>query len=54
VKAHIARITEKLEQQTRLQVAMLAILAHEKLCPDPGCQCRRHTQPPVFSVITAA
>ncbi|MFJ3713757.1 LuxR C-terminal-related transcriptional regulator [Streptomyces sp. NBC_01267] len=27
VKAHIARIVEKLEQQTRLQVAVLAVLA---------------------------
>src|SRR5947207_12220623 len=44
VKAHIARIVEKLEQQTRLQVAVLAVLAHEKLCADPGCVCRRHTQ----------
>ncbi|WP_405890180.1 helix-turn-helix transcriptional regulator [Streptomyces sp. NBC_00133] len=40
VKAHIARIVEKLERQTRLQVAVLAVLAHEKLCADPRCGYR--------------
>ena len=43
VKAHIARIVEKLGQQTRLQVAMLGVLAHEKLCADPRCECRHVT-----------
>ncbi|MFJ9542601.1 LuxR C-terminal-related transcriptional regulator [Streptomyces sp. NPDC101225] len=54
VKAHIARIVEKLEQQTRLQVAVLAVLAHEKLCADPDCECSRSTQPPGFHVPMAA
>ncbi|MGW1656194.1 LuxR C-terminal-related transcriptional regulator [Streptomyces atratus] len=54
VKAHIARIVEKLEQQTRLQVAVLAVLAHEKLCSDPRCECRETGVPPGFSVTTAA
>lgn len=54
VKAHIARIVEKLEQQTRLQIAVLAVLAHGKLCADPGCECRRHTSPPGFAVMAAA
>ncbi|MFI6730824.1 response regulator transcription factor [Streptomyces atratus] len=54
VKAHIARIVEKLEQQTRLQVAVLAVLAHEKLCSDPRCECRETGVPPGFSVATAA
>lgn len=54
VKAHIARIVDKLEQQTRLQVAVLSVLAHEKLCADPGCACRSCTPPPGFSVIMAA
>ncbi|MEU4495288.1 helix-turn-helix transcriptional regulator [Streptomyces sp. NPDC023998] len=40
VKAHIARIVEKLERQTRLQVAVPAVLAHEKLCADPRCGYR--------------
>ena len=43
VKAHIARIVEKLGQQTRLQVAMLGVLAHGKLCADPRCACRHVT-----------
>ncbi|UXY30820.1 response regulator transcription factor [Streptomyces sp. HUAS TT20] len=54
VKAHIARIVEKLEQQTRLQVAVLAVLAHEKLCTDLRCECREMSLPPGFSVTTAA
>ncbi|MDX3671781.1 LuxR C-terminal-related transcriptional regulator [Streptomyces europaeiscabiei] len=39
VKAHVARIVEKLEQQTRLQAAVLSALAHELLCADPQCTC---------------
>jgi DNA-binding NarL/FixJ family response regulator len=39
VKAHVARIVEKLDQQTRLQVAVLSVLAHELLCTDPRCAC---------------
>lgn len=54
VKAHIARIVKKLEQQTRLQVAMLAMLAHEELCADPQCECHRHTAPSGFSATRAA
>ncbi|WP_371790420.1 helix-turn-helix transcriptional regulator [Streptomyces sp. NBC_01471] len=53
VKAHIARIVEKLDQQTRLQVAVLAVLAHEELCSDPRCECRETGVPP-GSVMTAA
>ncbi|MFC5203839.1 MULTISPECIES: helix-turn-helix transcriptional regulator [Streptomyces] len=37
VKAHIARIIEKLGQETRLQAAMLSVLAHGLLCSHPGC-----------------
>ncbi|MET9662607.1 helix-turn-helix transcriptional regulator (plasmid) [Streptomyces sp. NBC_00376] len=54
VKAHIARIVEKLEQQTRLQVAVLAVLAHEQLCSDLRCECRETGVPPGFSVTAAA
>ncbi|WP_411081033.1 response regulator transcription factor [Streptomyces sp. cmx-18-6] len=46
VKAHIARIVEKLEQQTRLQVAVLAVLAHETLCGDLRCECHETGVPP--------
>ncbi|GGT71681.1 hypothetical protein GCM10010207_82330 [Streptomyces atratus] len=54
MKAHIARIVEKLEQQTRLQVAVLAALAHEQLCSDPRCECHETGVPPGFSVTAAA
>ncbi|MFJ2610227.1 LuxR C-terminal-related transcriptional regulator [Streptomyces sp. NPDC091279] len=39
VKAHIARIIEKLGHQTRLQTAVLAVLAHGALCVDADCTC---------------
>ncbi|KUH39233.1 MULTISPECIES: helix-turn-helix domain-containing protein [Streptomyces] len=45
VKAHVARIVEKLGQQTRLQAAVLSVLAHDALCADPRCP-RRHAVPP--------
>ncbi|MFJ5850806.1 MULTISPECIES: helix-turn-helix domain-containing protein [unclassified Streptomyces] len=48
VKAHIARIVEKLEQQTRLQIAVLAVLAHERICSDLLCECREASVSPVF------
>ncbi|MFJ6630704.1 LuxR C-terminal-related transcriptional regulator [Streptomyces sp. NPDC091376] len=54
VKAHIARIVEKLGQQTRLQVAILAVLAHEKLCADPCCDSRHAALPPGFMMPAAA
>lgn len=37
VKAHIANIVDKTEQQTRTQAAILAALAHDELCPDSAC-----------------
>ncbi|MCX4549891.1 helix-turn-helix transcriptional regulator [Streptomyces sp. NBC_01387] len=37
VKAHIARIVEKLGQQSRLQAAVLSVVAHDLLCADPYC-----------------
>lgn len=46
VKAHVARIVEKLEQQTRLQVAVVSVLAHELLCTDPRCACGSATPRP--------
>jgi DNA-binding NarL/FixJ family response regulator len=39
VKAHIARIVEKLGYQTRLQTAVLAVLVHDMLCADTSCAC---------------
>ncbi|MBO7936891.1 LuxR C-terminal-related transcriptional regulator [Streptomyces antibioticus] len=39
VKAHIARIIEKLGYQTRLQTAVLAVLVHDALCADADCTC---------------
>lgn len=42
VKAHIARIVDKLGQQTRLQAAVLSVLVHPTLCTDTHCACR-HT-----------
>ncbi|MEU6366454.1 helix-turn-helix transcriptional regulator [Streptomyces sp. NPDC046931] len=39
VKAHIARIIEKLGHQTRLQTAVLAVLVHDALCVDTDCAC---------------
>lgn len=53
VKAHIARIVEMLDQQTRLQVTVLAVPAHEELCSDPRCECRETDVPP-GSLMTAA
>lgn len=46
VKAHIARIVEKLGQETRLQVAVLSVLAHGTLCVDSSCPCRHSALPP--------
>ena len=40
VKAHIARIVDKLGQQTRLQAAVLSVVAHHELCTDTHCACR--------------
>ncbi|KPI04370.1 transcriptional regulator, LuxR family [Actinobacteria bacterium OK074] len=37
VKAHVARVVEKLGQRTRLQAAVLAVLAHDALCADDDC-----------------
>ncbi|MET9535343.1 helix-turn-helix transcriptional regulator [Streptomyces sp. NPDC006649] len=42
-KAHIARIVEKLGQQTRLQAAVLSVISHDLLCADP--YCTRHQKP---------
>ncbi|WP_079148924.1 helix-turn-helix domain-containing protein [Streptomyces agglomeratus] len=46
VKAHIARIVDKLGQHTRLQVAVLSVLAHGTLCVDSCCPCRHFALPP--------
>ncbi|MEU5020991.1 LuxR C-terminal-related transcriptional regulator [Streptomyces angustmyceticus] len=40
VKAHIARISDKLGQQTRLQAVVLSVLVHHALCADTHCECR--------------
>lgn len=40
VKAHISRILAKLGQTSRLQAAVISVLAHDRLCPDP--RCTRH------------
>ncbi|MEU8564580.1 helix-turn-helix transcriptional regulator [Streptomyces cyaneofuscatus] len=45
VKAHTARILEKLEQETRLQAAVVSVLSHNVLCVDPFCLCRHSTVP---------
>ena len=37
VKAHISRILAKLCQTSRLQAAVISVLAHDRLCPDPRC-----------------
>ncbi|WP_328538571.1 helix-turn-helix transcriptional regulator [Streptomyces sp. NBC_00344] len=52
VKAHIARIVEKLGQQTRLQAAVLAVLAHDVLCVDADCAHRQ--RPPLSEIVEAA
>ncbi|MER7107934.1 helix-turn-helix transcriptional regulator [Streptomyces sp. NPDC000229] len=54
VKAHIARIVEKLEQQTRLQAAVLSVIAHEVLCVDCHCACRQDPLRPAFRGPSAA
>lgn len=54
VKAHIARIVEKLGQRTRLQVAVLAVLAHERLCDDPRCVETPRSAPPALAAPAAA
>ncbi|CAL9396911.1 hypothetical protein SUDANB37_01395 [Streptomyces sp. enrichment culture] len=46
VKAHIARIAEKLERETRLQVSVLSALSHDDLCVDPSCPGRHSVAPP--------
>ncbi|MDT0465805.1 response regulator transcription factor [Streptomyces gibsoniae] len=54
VKAHIARIVEKLGQETRLQAAVLSVLVHNTLCDDVRCSCRyaatAEELPPAFAV----
>ncbi|MCF3135568.1 response regulator transcription factor [Streptomyces olivochromogenes] len=40
VKAHIANIVDKTEQETRTQAAILAALAHDELCSDSACTRR--------------
>jgi DNA-binding NarL/FixJ family response regulator len=40
VRAHIARIVDKLGQRTRLQAAVLSVLVHHALCTDTHCACR--------------
>ncbi|MEU8933229.1 helix-turn-helix transcriptional regulator [Streptomyces sp. NPDC048409] len=37
VKAHIQRIVMKLDQNSRLEAAVLSVLAHHLLCSDPHC-----------------
>ncbi|TGB09251.1 helix-turn-helix transcriptional regulator [Streptomyces sp. MZ04] len=37
VKAHTARVLEKLELPSRLEAAVVSVLLHEALCEDPGC-----------------
>ncbi|MFI6728185.1 helix-turn-helix transcriptional regulator [Streptomyces sp. R-74717] len=54
VKAHIARIAEKLGQETRLQVAVLSALSHSALCVDPPCPCRHSALPPGTLKASAA
>ncbi|RDG39346.1 helix-turn-helix domain-containing protein [Streptomyces corynorhini] len=46
VKAHIARIANKLGQETRLQVAVVSVLSHAVLCGDPSCPCRHSALSP--------
>lgn len=48
VKAHVARIVEKLGQQTRPQAAVPAALAHDALCADADCANR---QEPTLSAL---
>ncbi|WP_328681989.1 helix-turn-helix transcriptional regulator [Streptomyces sp. NBC_00322] len=43
VKAHISRIRAKLGQTSRLRAAVISVLAHDRLCPDP--RCTRHLPP---------
>jgi len=45
VKAHLARIMEKLGQETRLQAAVLSVLSHNVLCADPCCPRGHSTLP---------
>jgi hypothetical protein len=40
VRTHIARIVDKLGQQTRLQAAVLSVPVHHALCTDTHCACR--------------
>ena len=53
VKAHVARIVQKLGQRTRLQAAVLSVLAHPLLCGDTACGCagRRPVLAPDRAVI---
>lgn len=54
VKAHIARIMDKLEQQTRLQAAVLSVLVHDVLCADRCCAFWRSVVPPGLRELSAA
>ncbi|MFE0187283.1 response regulator transcription factor [Streptomyces sp. NPDC059008] len=37
VKAHVARIVEKLRLETRVQAVVVSVLSHARLCTDPLC-----------------
>ncbi|WP_079148926.1 helix-turn-helix domain-containing protein [Streptomyces agglomeratus] len=54
VKAHVARIVEKLGQETRLQAAVLSVLSHNALCADPHCPCQHHALTPGIRNPSAA
>ncbi|MEU9441007.1 helix-turn-helix transcriptional regulator [Streptomyces sp. NPDC048304] len=43
VKAHVQRIVMKLDQTSRLEAAVLSVLAHGLLCTDPLCGACRTT-----------
>ncbi|MGW4271462.1 helix-turn-helix domain-containing protein [Streptomyces seoulensis] len=48
VKAHLARIAEKLGQQTRLQIALIAVAGHSALCTDASCAHACPAEPDEF------
>ncbi|MEW1759372.1 helix-turn-helix transcriptional regulator [Streptomyces cyaneofuscatus] len=54
VKAHVARIVEKLGQETRLQAAVLSVLFHGVLCADPHCSCQHLALTPGIRNVSAA
>ncbi|MFE0105451.1 response regulator transcription factor [Streptomyces sp. NPDC059009] len=51
VKAHTARVLDKLELPSRLSAAVVSVLLHEALCEDEGCARAQEEPEDVLSSV---